>query len=135
MALHIACMLADRFGIITLPDRITPELMRRWQLVGIARERITSVRSINIPFTELMQGKDEFEARFIELAKKQVEEEGAQAIVDGCLAFGRILGPGSKEKLENVLGVPVINAAPITIKMVEMMVSLNLRHSKKAYPK
>jgi len=130
----MACMLADRFGIVTLPDRITPELIRRWQLVGIDRDRITSVRSINIPFTELINKKDEFEARFIDLAKKQVDEEGAQAIVDGCLAFGRLLGPGSKEKLENILGVPVINAAPITIKMMEMMVSLNLRHSKKAYP-
>ena len=130
----MACILADRFGIVTLPDRITPELIRRWQLVGIARDRITSIRSINIPFTELLHRKDEFEARFIDLAKKQVDEEGAQAIVDGCLAFGRILGPGSKEKLEHTLGVPVINAAPITIKMAELMVSLNLRHSKKAYP-
>ena len=128
-------MLADRFGVVTLPNPITPELLRRWRLIGIDSSRITSVMSINLPFAEIAQRKDEFEAKFIELAKKQIDEEGAQAIVDGCLAFGRILGPGSRERLEGKLGVPVINGSPITVKMAEMMVNLNLRQSKQAFPK
>ena len=53
----------------------------------------------------------------------------------GCLAFTHVLGPGSRERLEETLGVPVIDGSPITVKVAEMMVSLKLRHSKKAFPK
>ena len=128
-------MLADKFGVITLPDEIRPGLLRRWQLIGIASDRITSVRSINIPVVELSQRKDEFEAEFIELAKKQIDEEGAQAIVPGCFLYIPILGPDSRERLEGILGVPVIHGSPLVVKFAEMMVTLNLRQSKKAYPK
>jgi allantoin racemase len=127
-------MLADKFGVVTLPDEITPELLRRWRLIGIASDRITSVRSINIPAFELSEKKHELETKFIELAKKQIDEEGAQAIVPGCFLYIPILGPDSSERLERLLGVPVINGSPLAVKFAEMMVTLNLRHSKKAYP-
>lgn len=131
---HVACMLADKIGVISLPDEITPELLRRWRLIGIDQDRIMSVKSINIPASELVQRKDEFEAKFIELAKKQIED-GAQAIVPGCLSYLTILGPNAKERLEGILGVPIVHGSPLSVKFAEMMVTLKLRQSKKAYPK
>ena len=79
--------------------------------------------------------KEEFEARFIDLAKKQIEEEGAQAIVPGCFLFMPFLDPNAKERLEEILGVPVINGPALAVKFAEMMVMLGLKQSKKAYPK
>ena len=84
---------------------------------------------------ELSQRKDELELKFIELAKKQIDEEGAQAIVPGCLLYLPTLGPGSRERLEGILGVPVVNGSAIAIRFAEMMVSLKLSQSKRAYPK
>lgn len=135
MAFHIACMLADRFGVITLPELITPELQRRWRLIGIDSARITSVRCINMTGEEISQRKAEWEERFIEIAKKQIIEEGAQAILIGCLAITTHIIPGSRERLEDKLGVPVIDGSPITIKMAELMVTLGLKQSKVAYPR
>ena len=65
VAFHMACMVADKFGVVTLPDLITPEFIRRWRLMGIDWERITSIRSVNIPVTELSRRKDELETEFI----------------------------------------------------------------------
>ena len=135
MAFHIACMLADRFGVITLPELITPELQRRWRLIGIDSTRITSVRCINMTGEEISQRKAEWEERFIEIAKKQIIEEGAQAILIGCLAITTQNIPGSRERLEDKLGEPEIDGSPITIKMAELMVTLGLKQSKVAYPK
>jgi allantoin racemase len=132
---HVACMLADKIGVISLPDEITPGLIRRWRLINVPADCITSVRSINIPLVEIPRRKEEFEARFIELAKRQIDEEGAQAIVPGCLAFITMLGPNAKERLEEILGVPVVHGSPLSVKFAEMMVTLKLRQSKKAYPK
>jgi allantoin racemase len=135
VAFHLACMLADRIGVVSLPDEITPALIRRWRLINIPADCITSVRSINIPLVDIPRRKQEFEAKFIELARKQIEQEGAQAIVPGCLAFITMLGPDAKERLEEILGVPVVHGSPLTVKFAEMMVTLKLRHSKKAYPR
>ena len=128
-------MLADKIGVIGLPDELTPGLLRRWRLIGIASDRITSISPINIPLSELSHRKDELEAKFAELAKKQIDEEGAQAIISGCLSYFPIFGSNSKERLEEILGVPVINGSSLAVRFAEMMVALGLRHSKKAYPK
>jgi Asp/Glu/hydantoin racemase len=69
------------------------------------------------------------------MAKRQIMEEGAQAILIGCLAITTHIIPGSRERLEDKLGVPVIDGSPIAIKMAELMVALELRQSKVAYPK
>ena len=128
-------MLAEKFGVLALPENMIPAQRRRWQLLGIPSDRITSIRPINIPLLELSKRKDELELKFIEAAKKQIDEEGAQAIVSGCLLYLAILGPGSKERLEGVLGVPVINGSAIAVRFAEMMVDQKLSQSRKAYPK
>ena len=127
-------MIADRFGVVTVPDEIRMEIMRRWRLVNIPSDCITSVRPINIPVPELHLRKEELEAKFIEIARKQIEEEGAQAIVPGCGLYLPVLGPNSRERLEGALGVPVLPGAPLLVKFAEMMVNVNLRQSRKAYP-
>ena len=128
-------MLADKFGAIASRDEMIPFLLRRWRLIGIASDHLTSVRGINIPGSERAQRKDEFEAKFIELAKKQIDEEGAQAIVPACFLFMPVLDPNARERLEGILGVPVIHPHSLVVKFAEMMVTLKLRQSKKAYPK
>jgi allantoin racemase len=132
VAFHVACMLADKFGVISAPDVGTPQLLRRWRLIGIDSNRIASVRSINLPI--LPERKDEIEAKFIELAKKQVGEDGAQAIVPGCGLYLPLLGSGSEKRLERVLDVPVINPAATAVRFAEMMAALKLSQSRKAYP-
>ena len=134
----MACILADKIGVITLNDLLVPGIARRWKLMGIDHSRITSVRYLDIPISESAQRKNELWDKFIETGKKQIEEEGAQALVPGCLAwmpaFELFITPDAREKLEGILGVPVIHGPALLVKFAEMMANIKMIQSKKAYP-
>ena len=89
---------------------------------------------INIPISELRERRSELIERFISLAKKAVEDEGAQLIIPGCLAYLPVMGPRSVEMLEKEIGVQVLDPQAISLRIVEMLGNLKLTHSKKAFP-
>ena len=130
---HLASQLADRYGVVTKSDATIPEFLRRIQLMGCA-DRITSMRPLNVKENELLDKRDEVEKKFIDIARHQVEEEGAQLIVAGYSAILGILSGGARAELEETLGVPVVDGVPVALKTAEMLVDLNMTHSRRAYP-
>jgi len=97
-------------------------------------DRMTSMRSFNVPIPEMGERRQEVEEKFIEIAQYQINEEDAQLIVEGCLAIFFHLGDGARERLEQRLGIPVLEGSGIAIKTLEMVVSLRVTHSKRTYP-
>lgn len=97
-------------------------------------DRMTSMRPLNIPILQMAERKDEVEKKFVEIAKYQINEESAQLIVAGTGSIFPALGIGSKERLEQILGVPILDGSSIAIKTLEMLIFLKIRHSKKTYP-
>jgi len=95
---------------------------------------MTSMRPLNIPILQMVERKDEVEKKFVEIAKYQINEEGAQLIIAGTGSIFPALGSGSRERIEQKLGVPVLEGSGIAIKTLEMLVNLKLTHSKKTYP-
>ena len=130
---HLAYQLADSFGVIVHDDRLRPELIRRIQFMGCL-DRMTSMRSFNVPILEMRERKQEVEGKFIEIAQHQIKEENAQLIVEGCLAILFHMGDGARERVEQRLGVPVLEGSGIAIKTAETVVGLKLTHSKMTYP-
>ncbi|MCK5539572.1 MAG: hypothetical protein KAI69_01480 [Deltaproteobacteria bacterium] len=130
---HLASQLADRFGVVTKSDATIPEFSRRIKLMGCF-ERITSLRPLNIPETDLWLRSEEITEKFIEIARYQIEHEGAQLIVAGYSAILGILPPGSKERFEQELKVPVIDGVPVALKTAEMMIDLKITQSHLTYP-
>lgn len=99
--------------------------------------RMTSMRPLDLSVLQILKMdelKDESEERFLRIARNQINGEGAQLIVAGCGALFPSLGPGSRERLEKKLGAPVLEGSGISIKTLEMLVSLKLTHSKMTYP-
>ena len=92
------------------------------------------MRPLNIPVLEMAARKDELEKKFLEIARYQINEEGAELIVAGCGSMFPVLGHESRERIEKELGVPLLEPAGIAIKTLEMLVTLKLTHSKKTYP-
>jgi len=129
---HVACMLADKFGVITVSDETIPYFWRLAKFGGFA-ERITSMYPINIPISELIERRNELIKTFINLAKKSIKD-GAQLIIPGCLAYLPVMGPGSVEMLEKEIGVQVLDPQAISLRIAEMLANLKLTHSKKAFP-
>ncbi len=130
--LHMACLLADRFGWITPTDESAPFHWRQAKNYGLA-DRITSIRGVNIPFTEYRDRKDELEVRLTELVREMVNE-GAQLIIVGCTAILPAIGIGSATRLSEKLGITLLDPAGVALKIAAMMVSLNLQQSKIAFP-
>jgi allantoin racemase len=131
---HLACQLADQFGVVTKSEATIPEFSRRIQLMGCF-DRITSMRALNIPELELKKQSKKLRDRFIEIAQYQIKTENAQLIVAGYSAILSAFEEVEREKIEKELGVPVLDGVPVAIKTAEMLVGLKLRHSHKAYPK
>ena len=130
---HVASLLADRFGLVTLTKEFIPIMARQTKVYGVA-DRIVSIRSFDIPVAEFQQRKEEVEARFIEQAKEQVDS-GAQLIIPACLATLPALGAGSADRLSQKLGVMVLDSNATALKMAEMLANLGVSQSKLAFPR
>ena len=128
----VACLLADRWGLITLTPEFSPIFWRKAKAYGLA-DRITSIKTVNIPVLEFRQRRDELEARFIKLAKEHISE-GAQLIVAACGAMFPILGTGSCQRLSEKLEITIMDPTAVALRMAEVLVNLGIAQSKIAFP-
>ena len=95
------------------------------------RDFCASIRSIDVrPDQEqLLAGKEEVVFAALEReGRAALEQDGAHVILIGSTTMHQ-----SVEHLRRTLGVPVINPGPLAIKLAELMVTLGLSHSKRAY--
>jgi allantoin racemase len=130
---HLAYQLADKFGVVASNTKTVPELTRRIKMMG-CYDRMTSMRPLDIPMLQMMARKEEVEKKFIEIAQDQINEEDAQLIVAGNGFIFPALGFGSRERIQKMLGVPILEGPAIAIQTLEMLINLKLTHSKKTYP-
>jgi allantoin racemase len=63
-----------------------------------------------------------------------IEEDGADAICFGCMAFLDYVTPISETLSKSHPGVIVINPGQAAFKLAELIIGMNLSHSKKSYP-
>ncbi len=129
VSLHLASMLGNKFSIITVLEELIPHEYEMVKKYGLT-DKLASIRSINIPVSDLRKNLDETARKVIEVAKKAIEEDGAQVIVLSCLGFA-----GIAQKVQEEVGVPVIDPAAAAIKMAELMIDMHIMHSRKRYPK
>lgn len=131
-SIHLASMLGKKFCIIGVGGKKIESSRRIVDKVthyGLG-DRLASVRRIDIRVLDI---KKEFNKVIDALTKEgmnAIEEDGADVIILGC---GSLLNIA--EKLQEKLGVPVIDPGLAALKVAEDLVKLGLKQSKKAYPK
>jgi allantoin racemase len=146
-ACHIACLLGEKISILATGARIQHKnlklsekyhhqfyasIHRELQAQGLL-ERVVSIRATNQSseggLTEITE-----EGSFREF--KALLEQGKKAIEDGAdvLVLGCALMTGIAEKLQEELGVPVVDSSLAALKIAEMLISMNLTHSPLFYP-
>lgn len=121
-----AMALCNRFSVIAVVEStalIIRDNLRRYGL----ETRVASVRSAGVPVLELHQTERAIEA--LESAGRLALEEGAGAIVLGCTGMSRAAG-----ELEKRLGVPVIDPAVASIRLLIALIGGPLTISKKDFP-
>ena len=132
-SLHIACLLADKFGWVTPSEQGIPSCWRRAKLYGMA-SRITSIKAVDIPFLEYHNRKAELESKLISLIREMMNT-GAQLALIGCTAIFPALGIDSAKQLSAKLGITIIDPIGVALNIAEVLVRLNLSQSKVAFPR
>lgn len=126
----VASMLGEKFSIVTVMDSVVPSLERLARVVGL-EGKLASIRSVNIPVLELSKDFEATKRKMIDEAKKAIEYDRADVIVLGCMSMSFM---GISDEMQETLGIPVVNPALVSLKILEALIHTHLTHSKKAYP-
>ena len=128
--MHTACQLGHKFSLITIFDSMLSMGYKQVHEYGL-NHHLASVRAINIPVLELLNDLDFTYKKILKLGEKIVKEDRADAILFGCMTMSFSC---LDKKLEDKLGIPVLNAGRVALKQAESLISMNISHSKMAYP-
>lgn len=122
--LHVAAMLGHKFSIMTSLSRRVPTREVHVRLRGL-ESAFASAPAMNMPVLEMDANPAKAKARILELARKAVQEDGAEVIVLGCAGLA-----GYAEDIERELGAVVLDPTSVAFKVAEAIADLGLRHSK-----
>lgn len=128
-SLSVANMLCNKFTVITTESINIPRTYRRLMRNGIAREKMTSVRALDVPIAELRVNPEVTDKYMKNVCEKAVEEEHVDGIILGCLGMASY-----GEIIEKELPVKVFDPAFIAVAYAEMCVRVGIGHSSAAYP-
>lgn len=129
-AFHLAALLGERFGIVTIAASIVNPLRQLVRRAGLSR-RLAGIDVVETPVLELAAETDRTLARMTEAGRRLVEREGADTLVLGCMSMAFL---DVTHRLEEDLGVPVVNPARSALQVAVALAGSNLHHSKRAYP-
>ncbi len=124
-SMYMACMLGNKFSVVTTNDEWGPLLWDAVKHFGLA-ERCASVRTTGMAVLALESGEVDTYSLILEGAKKAIAEDGAEVICLGCA--GMI---GLDKKLEAVLGVPVVDGVVAALKFLEGVLGYGISSSKR----
>ena len=122
--LHVAAMLGHKFSIMTSLSSRIPTRDLHVRLHGL-ESAFASAPALNMPVLEMDANPEKAKARILELARKAVQEDGAEVIVLGCAGLA-----GYAEDIERELGAVVLDPTSVAFKIAEAVADLGLRHSK-----
>jgi len=121
-AYHTAALLGHRFSVLTGTSKWTPPKEDYVKAVGI-ESKVASIRPYS-EWEELLSDDDLLKC-LIDTGRKAIEEDGAEAIIIGG---GPLVGYG--KKIQDALGIPVIDPTLNALKVMEGLIDLGLCHSK-----
>lgn len=130
-AMHAATFVATSFSIVTTLERtriISEHLVRSYGMQNHCRR----VRATDVPVLDLEKPGSTADAAILAECQKALIEDRAEAIVLGCAGMSNLV-----ERLQQRLGVPVIDGVAAAVKFAEAIVGMGLRTSKVgdlAYP-
>ena len=128
-SLAVASMICNRFTVLTSESINIPRTYRRLMRNGIAREKMVSVRALDIPIGELRANPKATEDYLRHVCEKAVEEDQADGIILGCLGMA-----GSGAVLEKELPIKIIDPAFVAVAYAELCARLGITHIPAVYP-
>ncbi|MBS3787866.1 aspartate/glutamate racemase family protein [Candidatus Bipolaricaulota bacterium] len=122
--LHVASMLGNKFTILTtLKERVAAK-ENEVEECGLT-SKLASVRPLEMTVAETDEEPERAQERIFEVAKKAIEEDGAEVFALGCAGMA-----GYAEPVEEKLGTVVLDPSSVALKITESIVDANLNQSK-----
>jgi Asp/Glu/hydantoin racemase len=116
-SIFTACAIANRFSILLVTNQPDDWGRERLRSIGINPDRCASSRTVGDGKTdEIVARRHELRDIWYQTAKKCVEEDGADAIINNCAMSSDL-----KEWLEDKLQVPVISGVIAAVKIAEQL--------------
>jgi len=123
-SMSLALHLGSRFSVISTFANTAPWVRRQAVKLGVER-RLASAIGVDIPVLDLEENADKTVEEITAAAKRAIEQDGAEVIILGCTGMAPLA-----QKIRKQLNVPLIEPAAATLKMVETLVKLGLRHNR-----
>lgn len=131
-SMAIATTIGRRVGIVTILPNIVP-LIRKQCKEYITSGKLVSVRNANIPVVGIGDGSEEIFNKLYKESKACIEEDGADTIVLGCTGFAGFARRISNKLKENGYIIPVVDPAASSLKMIEALVTCEMKNSSATY--
>ena len=118
---------AGKFSVLVGRRKWIPKMSDNARNYGLD-SRIASWRVMDLTVPE-MRDEEKTQAAILREAKAAVEQDRAEAIVLGCTGMAR-----QAERVQGILGVPILDPVIMTLKVAEMRAMLwkkfRISHSK-----
>lgn len=121
-AMHLAAQFGERFSVLS-SDPTPKGLIARLRSLGLA-ELFVSERVVGCSVLDLVRRPDEAFNGILAAARGCVDD-GADILVMGCMGMGFM--PQLTERLQDCIGVPVVNSVLAGLKMAEAAAAMGLR--------
>ena len=120
----VALTLGNKFGILT---EKRPRIAMKEQHVRRAGllSRLAAIRALGLSTADLDAHPEETKKRAIDIARKMIEDDGAEVIIMGCASMA-----GYDKDVEREIGVPVLDPTAVSFKYAEMIAALGVSHSR-----
>jgi allantoin racemase len=131
VALRTAVVLGHRFSVLALWENSVFRYRLQAEQLGLGAS-VASVRSLDLQpnFATLLDGKEEqVFPHMVEVARRCVEEDGADAIILGSTTLH-----AAHAYVAERVDVPVLNPGPLSYAYARLLVEQRLSHSRSAYP-
>ncbi|MGU3338880.1 aspartate/glutamate racemase family protein [Methylobacterium mesophilicum] len=120
-AMLTACMLGQRFGVVTFSGTLLPWYEDAVLLAGLSA-RCACVRSVAAGFQSVTEVQHELEAEIIALANRVVTEDGVDAVI---LAGAPLTGLAAR--IAEAVPVPLIDPLSAALGQAQVMVRLGVK--------
>jgi allantoin racemase len=128
-ALALAMQLGESYSILSPLERGAKRALPRLRGQGLT-ERLASIRGVGVSVVGLAQGDNTAWERIIETGRRCIDD-GADVLVMGCMSMAFMAIEG---ELSDRLAIPVVSPVLAALKTAEMLLDLNLFHSRAAWP-
>jgi allantoin racemase len=123
-SMHMACLVAHKFSIVSVIHRIKPMLEDMVKLEGFA-DRCASVRTTELAVLDIEKDFPKAQEMLIAESRRAMDEDGAEAICLGCAGMGPL-----DKGMQAALGIPVLDGCGCAVKMAEACFDYGIRTSK-----